>query len=285
MTSSKPYHLLEQLLLLERGVVVSPKALKDGERFLLSVVAAAVDSAELPDEMSKKARAIIDKHLANNTLVDAKLKGSPSSWRVASTTLDASDLPSRYLKQADLTKLKKLKLVADFTLFDETGGEYYPRDNVVMIYFDSLELSPAKLKKLVARPGFAGLFDDRVEEMLATLEHELKHSVQELALAPVDPKQNSDEGEYPLRPGEHDPQVKSAVRLFKQLSRRFGWNEQEAKKRVRVFLCDDLTDAQLKLDDEKLPQWELRSRYFIAARRADMTTWKKAVKLFYQQLA
>ena len=219
--------------------------------------------------------------------------------------IDPEDLPERYLKKLreidkDETIFRslnlKIKLTIDFKGMKKLEGSYAqfdPNNQQIIISIKNHYLDKSELESRVGREKCLGTV---LTQAIGNLEHEFTHAIQWIILEKFHQKQiknisdlkipgNSPvyQDEYYNTPIEFDPWIKTEIKKFKAAEdlvkmTRFSFDKKAA---IGYFTW---SDSDKNVDIEKLG-FTGRSEFFGALKKKSEKRWKKAVKLFYTEVA
>jgi hypothetical protein len=188
----------------------------------------------------------------------------------ATVPFDTKGLPERYRK--NLTKDFAIKLTTGPIADPQSGGEYFPKTKGRA---GGMHINTRNAGNVDAAVYMPKMIPVHLEKLESTVDHELQHMVQDVALQRLHPSQvgtadqrkNATEDEYYSSNEEFLPQITSAATNFMQ----------------SVRGTKDKAEIQSKFLDAVDPR---RGKgvypFFNAVYKADQQKWKKAVKEFHR---
>lgn len=299
---------------LVEGLIKLPeKMLKDGQSKIASDICSYVSTelgatSRIHDSDAEDVKKMIAhvKELAAqyNAPIRHLKKKTRSKYKI---DLDIADLPTSYKKNTQIEKealkleldidwdhyqgrLKSLK--ADASYSDSKGGK---------IVMGIGSITTMHWETVLKYPAFVDLFDNRLERIMLNFEHELTHYVQYKVLGDAMNDRFADKREidggrsdaYYNKDLEFDPLIKSAIGTY----RRYEKDNLEAKlaggrrEWVEFFIGTKSVPRELAyklkqglISGEKYGGFVVPSEFFLSLKKHQPDKWKKAIKLFTQEL-
>lgn len=179
-----------------------------------------------------------------------------------------------------------LTLVMDFA--SDTGssnGKYNPNTQTIFMYLKALGL--------LSNDNLETVMIKHLPNAVGVLEHELTHAIQFIVLSKFHDSQIGDEDSVKFDAAtkdkyfnsqiEFDPFIKTMVAKFKAADLAMKKISPDYDRKISL---EYFTGAHEKLSDKELQKVSFMkpNEFFISIKKHDKEKWKKAVKLFYQEV-
>ena len=281
---------------LTEGFIKLPeKMFAEGKQKIVEAVCSSllseIDSIEDADDLIKHVKTVASKHAATVK----KIVSKPTRNLIKLKKV-YSDLPAAYKKNVEGVKDANLTLVWKHSgvLKNINGSGAYrntEHGTITIGIYAITEFNWTKAIKNVGQSDCIKMFDERLEKIFLTFEHELTHYVQYKILPNNDSKGSAGElnknDAYYNSPKEFDPLIRTAIGQYR------GYENDNLDIGMKLNRSSWIGAFVGTIPFKKgvvsdLPSKEVGyvtpSSFFLSLKKNDEQKWKKAIKLFTQEL-